>query len=109
MKRIVITAIAALALVAPAFASSGNHWCRGLGDPSVLASKRTSCPFAYSIVNSYYSARQPRHWRGQVSSPVTHKRYWITCRRPRVISWRSKATCTGAPATGIWTQFGLEP
>ena len=103
MKRmaLITTIIAALcALGAAPVMASGNHWCRQ-GDPRVLASAHTSCPFAESIEVAYVTRSRPylaRYWRGWVRSPVTRRNYLITCRRPG--SW---VTCTGI--NGIWVRF----
>jgi hypothetical protein len=111
MKRIIAIAIAAVGFIAAApAAASGNHWCRqskalsspGSGWP-ILAAANTSCPFAGNILNAYADGGQLRFWQGQVRSPVTHKRYRVTCRRTGSDFAHGKVTCTGA--NGIWARF----
>jgi hypothetical protein len=113
MKRLIATAIAALGLIAVApAAASGNHWCRqskalsspGSGWP-ILAAATVSCPFAGNVHNAYADAGMLQFWQGQVRSPVTHKRYRVTCRGPRYGPGyvRGTVTCTGA--NGIWLRF----
>ena len=101
LGRTLTAAVAALAFAGAESAAqaSGNHWCRR-GDPVILASAVTSCPFASAVVSRYFSAGTPRYWRGWVRSPITRKRYRITCRRYVRFG---PATCMGA--NGIWARF----
>jgi hypothetical protein len=114
LKRIITTAIAALGLVAVApAAASGNHWCRqsralsspGSGWP-ILAAATVSCPFAGKVHDAYADSGMTKFWQGQVRSPVTHKRYRVTCRDPRFGSGDIHATVTCTGAKGIWLRFG---
>ncbi len=109
MKRLLAIVVAVFAigtlsaLAATADASTGTHWCRQ-GDPPIQASTITSCSFAGRFVNGYVYAGELRNWGGRVYSPVTHKRYWITCRRTGPANFAyEKVTCTGI--NGIWTRF----
>lgn len=96
-----------LLIVSASAQASGSHWCRQ-GDPPILASARTSCPFAGNIINAYVNVCHERRFCStRVYSPVTHKRYHITCR------WTGSRTfgtvcCQGAPSTGIWTRFSSD-
>lgn len=77
-----------------------NHYCRQ-GDPPVLASGHTSCPFVGTIVSSYFQSYGPHFYRTRLRSPVTRKSYTITCRR----SYEATA-CSGS--NGIWLKFYYE-
>jgi hypothetical protein len=77
--------------------SPGSGW-------PILAAASTSCPFAGNILSAYVDGGEMRLWRGQVGSPVTHKRYRITCRRTGPANFvYEKVTCT--EINGIWTRF----
>jgi hypothetical protein len=106
MKRIITAAIAALSLIAVApAAAGGNHWCRQ-GDPPILASARTSCSFAGTAYTDWVQQGTKRYWRGYSTSPITHRRYLITCRRTSHRDWSSNTvTCTGI--NGIWFWTGM--
>jgi hypothetical protein len=107
MKRIVTAALAALGLIiaaAPA-AASGNHWCHQ-GDPAILASASTSCSFAGNAYSDWVNQGTKRYWQGRSYSPVTHRRYLVTCRRTSHRDWwTNTVTCTGG--NGIWFQTGM--
>ena len=91
----------ALAVAGPA-AASGNHWCRQ-GDPPVLASAKTSCPFAMNAGTRYYQSAGGRHYfRAWVRSPVTHKSYLLTYRRS---GGRLGGDVTATGTNGIWLRF----
>lgn len=81
----------------PSAASARNHWCRG-GDPPIYASGRTSCGFAEGIASAWYSTcgGQGTCVR-RVRSPVTHRRYRITC------YFGDLVTCSGV--NGIRASF----
>ena len=108
MRRALIVAVAAAAIMPAATArASGAHWCRQ-GDPPIYASTRTSCRFAGNIVTDYVNVcRESRNCHVRVSSPVMHKRYWITCHRTGA-SYNRLVYCRGAPRTGIWTRFSAD-
>jgi hypothetical protein len=83
MKKLLLAGIAASTLVSAvpvgAGASTGDHWCRH-GDPPILASAHTSCPFADKIVSAWFSKSCTSRCQGLVRSPTTHKTYSITCK-----------------------------
>jgi hypothetical protein len=101
-----LVAVSAAAISAFSASARAAHWCRQ-GDPPIQASDRTSCVFAAVIINHYVWAGEPRYFRGHLRSPVTHKRYWITCRRtgPSQI-WLDRVRCTGP--NGTWTKFSAD-
>lgn len=96
-------AVAPRAQASDASAAAARRWCRG-GDPPILASRRTSCPFAGRVLTRVYNS--PRLGRGRtriiyVRSPVTNKRY-----RLRLVRRGNYVTATGAK--GIWMRFFYE-
>ena len=104
MRKSRILAVLACAIAGPVFAnhadaSTGDHWCRQ-GDPPILASQRTSCSFAGDLVTSYFRGGAPTFATGWLTSKVTHKRYFVTCKRSGV-----KTHCFGRPGTGISIRF----
>jgi hypothetical protein len=105
---IFIAIILGLSLAGSASAqASGSHWCRH-GDPPILASARTSCPLAGNIINAYVNVcNESRVCRARVYSPVTHRRYSITCRSTGSHIYGT-VRCQGAASTGISTRFSSD-
>lgn len=98
----------AIAFTASAHASSGSHWCRG-GDPPLLASVHTSCPFAGATITAYanegWTARgQARYWRGWVRSPVTRRYYLMSCTR-HGRAYSGTVSCVEVGHPDVWTRF----
>lgn len=87
---------------APAYAASGEHWCRQ-GDPPILASKHTSCGLAGNIVTRWVNLNGPLEDPFTVKSPVTKKSYSIRC---TLKEYGGTARCKGA--NGIKISFSSD-
>jgi hypothetical protein len=92
-----------LPLTGTAYAS-GPHWCRQ-GDPPILASANTSCPFGGKIIDAWARADQRGYWAGRVYSPVTHRRYWIAC---SAHGYPSPTMFCQSYGTNIWARFSAD-
>jgi hypothetical protein len=105
-----VAILAALAFAGTA-AASGTHLCGrahsgpGTGWP-IRAAASVSCPFAGNVHDAYANSGMLQFWRGWVRSPVTHKRYRVTCRGPRYGPGYIHGTVTCTGANGIWLRFG---
>lgn len=102
-----VVMIAAIAFAASAHAATpSSHWCRG-GDPPLLASAHTSCPFAGATITAYAQAGQARYWRNWVFSPVTHRFYLMSCHK-HGRGWTGSVSCTEVGHPDVWTRFSSD-
>lgn len=106
---IALAAVAGLALTfavatGSASAHGGNHYCKK-GDPWVLASWRTSCPFALNIGSAFYQGKRGSVW---VNSPETHRWYRVAYRWRYANNIYGGLWVTATGANGIWVKFYYE-
>ena len=92
LKALTLAALAAAATAAASSATPAqatpSHHCPAVstgalnGAPPLLASKSTSCGFAENIYDAYVASTACWHHRTceeWVTSPATHRRYYVVC------------------------------